>query len=61
MTIQEQTKKTLHEVGIPVTKFCRQTQISTTAFYRWLSGDLRLSAEKEQNIRNYIYRLADLF
>lgn len=60
MTIQEQTKKTLHEIGIPATIFCRKMQISTAAYYRWLHGDLKLSAEKEQNIRNYIYKLADL-
>lgn len=60
MTIQEQTKKTLHEISIPATIFCRKMQISTAAYYRWLHGDLKLSAEKEQNIRNYIYKLADL-
>ncbi len=60
MTIQEQTKKTLHDIGIPATIFCRKMQISTAAYYRWLHGDLKLSAEKEQNIRNYIYKLADL-
>lgn len=61
MTLQQQTRKTLQEVGIPITTFCKRMQISTAAYYRWINKDLRLSAAKEQNIRKYIHRLADLF
>lgn len=61
MTIQEQAKKTLHEVGIPISVFCRKMQISQTAYYRWLSGDLRLSADNESKIRKFIYKLSEVF
>ena len=61
MTLQQQTHKTLQEVGIPITTFCRRVQISTAAYYRWLHKDLRLSAQKENNIMNYIYKLSEVF
>ena len=60
MTIQKQSKKILQEVGIPIALFCRRMQISTTAYYRWLHGDLRLSEEKEGNIRKYIKKLGEI-
>lgn len=61
MSLQEETKKTLQKVGISITTFCRRMQISTVAYYRWIHDDLKLSALKEQTIRKYICRLADLF
>lgn len=61
MTLQQQTHKTLQEVGIPITTFCKRMQISTAAYYRWLHNDLRLSAEKEKSIRNYIIKLSEVF
>ena len=61
MTLQQQTHKTLQEVGIPITTFCKRMQISTAAYYRWLHNDLRLSAEKEKSIRNYIINSLKLF
>ncbi len=61
MTLQEQTKKTLQEIGIPVTTFCRRMQISTAAYYRWIHKDLRLSADNESKIRKFIYKLSEVF
>lgn len=61
MTLKEQAKKILSECDIPVTKFCRRVGISGTSFYRWQSGDLRLSEATETRIRNYINELARLF
>ena len=61
MTLQEQTHKTLQEVGVPITSFCKRMQISTTAFYRWLHSDLRISNTKEAKIKNYIQKLGELF
>lgn len=61
MDIREQTKKTLQEVGIPTTTFCKRMQISTAAYYRWLHKDLRLSEEKENKIKKYINKLSEVF
>ncbi len=46
---------------MPITTFCRRMQISTTAYYRWLNNDLRLSKEKENNIRKYINKMSEVF
>lgn len=60
MSIQEQTQKTLQEVGIPVTTFCKRIRISPGAYYRWLHDDLRLSKAKEDAIRDYISKLKEV-
>lgn len=61
MDNRAQVKKLLQEVGIPTTAFCKKIGISTTAFYRWLRDDLRLSDEKERTIRIYANKLSELF
>ena len=54
------THKLLKEIGIPVSVFCRKIGISQTAYYRWQTGDLRLSDEKETRIRQYVNKLSEL-
>ena len=61
MKLQEQTRKTLQETGLPISVFCRKIGISQTAFYRWLKEDLRLSEQKENNIRKHINKLGEVF
>lgn len=48
------------ESGIPTTIFCKKIGLSTTAFYRWLKDDLKLSDEKEQAIRMYASKLSQI-
>lgn len=61
MKLQDQTRKTLQETGLPISVFCRKIGISQTAFYRWLKEDLRLSEQKENNIRKHINKLSEVF
>lgn len=60
MNLQKQTRKVLKDVGIPVSVFCRRLQISDTAFYRWQNMDLKLSAETENRIQNYINQFSNI-
>lgn len=60
MNLQKQTRKVLKDVGIPVSVFCRRLQISDTAFYRWQNMDLKLSAETENRIQNYINKFTTI-
>lgn len=61
MNIKDQTKRIIIGFQIPVAKFCRQVGISSAAYYRWQSGDLKLAEATETRIRNYINELAKLF
>jgi len=61
MNLQAQTHKALQEIGIPITTFCKRMKISTAAYYRWQHNDLKLSQEKENNIRKYITKLSEVF
>ena len=60
MNLRQQTRKILDEIGIPVSVFCRKMQISDTAFYRWQKMDLKLSAETENRIQNYINQFSNI-
>lgn len=43
----------LNEVGVPVT-FCKKVGISTSTFYAWKHGRLKLAAATLQRIKNYL-------
>lgn len=60
MNIKTKCRKVTTEIGIPVTKFCRCVGISSTTYYRWLAGDLRLSEETENRIKNYTEKFAPI-
>ena len=50
----ERCTKFIADAGIPVTVFCKKTGISPSTYYRWTSGDLKLSDKTEQRIKEYI-------
>jgi hypothetical protein len=54
MDIKKLTREVLTKIGIPVTRFCRAVGISSATYYRWLAGDLVLSEQTENRIKNYI-------
>ena len=61
MNIQAQTHKTLQEIGIPITTFCKRMKISTAAYYRWQHNDLKLSTKTEERIKKYVNKLSEVF
>mgnify|MGYP003416203740 CR=1 len=54
MTLKDRCKKFTHELGIPVTRFCRSINISTRAYYSWLSDDLKLAESTLTRIDKYL-------
>lgn len=52
--LKERIKGYLEYTSIPVAKFCRRVDISTTTLYRFLKDDLRLSIETEERIKAYL-------
>lgn len=52
--LKEKIKKFLEWSGMPKTVFCRRINISPSALYRYLKGDLYLSEETEQKIYDYL-------
>lgn len=54
MTVKERCQKMLDELGIPVTKFCRNINLSTFAFYEWKKGNMKLSDERIKAIDTYL-------
>lgn len=61
MNIKTKCRKVTTEIGIPVTKLCRCVGISSTTYYRWLAGDLKLSEETENRIKDYIKKFDSIF
>lgn len=54
MTVKERCQKMLDELGIPVTKFCRNINLSTFTYYEWRKGNLELSDERIKAIDAYL-------
>lgn len=54
MTLKNRCKKFTHELGIPVTRFCRSINISTRAYYSWMSDDLKLAESTLKRIDEYL-------
>lgn len=54
MDFKDRCKKFTHELGIPVTRFCRSINISTRAYYSWLSDDLKLAESTLTRIDKYL-------
>jgi len=44
----------LKTLGIPTTVFCRNVEISPTAYYSWKNGNLTLSDNTLERIKNFI-------
>ena len=47
-------EKLLHELGISKTSFCKRIDLSTSAYYVWKSGTLKLAEETEGRISNFL-------
>lgn len=56
MTTKERCLSFISDLDLPVSRFCKNVDISSTTFYRWQSDDLRLSQETENRIKNYLQR-----
>ena len=54
MTTKERCLSFITALHLPVSRFCRNVDISPTAYYRWQSDDLRLSENTENRIKNYL-------
>lgn len=54
MNLIERCQHFLDELGVPVTAFCLRVEISAASFYKWRSGDLRLSDGTLQRIDSYL-------
>lgn len=54
MDLKDRCKKFTHELGIPITRFCRNINISTMAYYSWQSDDLKLAESTLKRINEYL-------
>ena len=54
--IKARAKKFIAELGIPVTCFCKNIGISSSAFNRWQRNDLNLSETTVNRISEYLKR-----
>ncbi|MBO5007397.1 MAG: hypothetical protein J6D26_01010 [Clostridia bacterium] len=56
--LKERIKNYLHTTGIPMTKFCKRLGLCTATIYRYLKDDLRLSADTENRIKDYLEKFS---
>lgn len=42
------------ELGIPVTRFCQNINLSTHSYYLWVNGKIVLSDGRTEKISNYL-------
>lgn len=54
--LKERCKKMISELGIPVTRFCVNIQLSTHTYYLWQNGRTALSKKRTDQISNYLKR-----
>jgi hypothetical protein len=52
--LEQRVKRFLLEFGVPVTEFCRRIDLSTSCYYEWRRGDLKLSDTTLKRIENYL-------
>lgn len=50
----ERSQRFIDDLGIPVTKFCLHVQLSTSGYYAWRNGQLKLSSATMERIDNYL-------
>ena len=50
----ERSQRFIDDLGIPVTKFCERVKLSTSGYYAWRNGQLKLSSETMGRIDNYL-------
>lgn len=56
MELKERCQKMIEELGIPITKFCRNVNMSTMSYYNWQRDKINLTEERLKNIDAYISR-----
>lgn len=54
MTLAERCFKFIETVGVPITKFCRNINLSRTCLYDWKNGKIKLSDKTLERIESYI-------
>ena len=52
--LKERIKRYLDATGVPMTQFCKRLNLCTASIYRYFKDDLRLSAETENRIKDYL-------
>ena len=52
--LKERCARFLSELGIATTKFCDRVQVSTSAYYAWKAGTLKLSEDTLNRIDSYL-------
>ena len=50
----ERCNKFIGDTGLAVTRFCRNINLSVTAFNQWRKGELNLKDETLNRIENYL-------
>lgn len=58
MTLEELTRQTLLDIGIPFSNFAKRLDISVQTLSKWLKGQLRISGRLEEKIEKNIEILA---
>lgn len=54
MQLSERCFKFMRELGVPLSQFCRNINLSTTALRDWKKGRLKLSDSTLARIENYL-------
>lgn len=52
--LQSRLKKFTKEIGVPMTRVCREVNLSTVSIYRWFGGTQNLSDDAKKRIDNYL-------
>ena len=52
--VKKRTRVFLNELGVTVTKFCKNANLSVSTFHKWNSGTLVLSKERLKSISDYL-------
>lgn len=56
MTVKERCKQFTSELGIPVTKFCKNIALSPTSYHDWQRDRAKLSEKTLTRISEYLER-----
>lgn len=54
MTLPERCFSFIHELGIPITQFCKRINLSRTCLYDWKNGKIKLSDNTIKRIEEYL-------
>lgn len=54
MELKTRVHDFLMEIGIPMTKFAQRVSLCRQSIYRWLQGDLNLSADSLNRIDKFL-------